>query len=909
LENLVGKSILHYTVLQKLGSGGMGVVFEAEDSRLGRHVALKFLPRELEQDPRALERFKQEARAASALNHPNICTIYAIEECDGQSFIAMELLEGQSLNAKIDGRPLPLDKILDIGIQITDALDVAHSKGIVHRDLKPANIFITNRGQAKILDFGLAKLIRERRAALETVGADTATAATLLTSPGMAVGTVAYMSPEQARGEELDGRSDLFSLGGILYEMATGKLPFEGNTTAVMFQGILDRHPRLPSELNPAVPPKLEEIIDKALEKDLELRYQSAAEIRADLKRLKRDSSGHTSRASTPAAAASATRVPVVDRDAQPVESDKVRRRRLGGPIVFAISLVMIALGAYGLFTRFKQWRGDSGPIPFQNMRLEKVTNSGHVVLATMSADGKYLVNVLEDGHGQESLWMRHVATGSNAQIMAPIEARYTGLTFSPNGDFLYFVRIDPQNPGYGFLYQIPVLGGTPRKLVDDVDSPVSFSPDGQQMVFKRNSDADVSSSLIIAHADGTGERALAKLPLPGYSDPAWSPDGKSIAATLLEPGAQNVSRVVLLDPQSGKETTVYSGAANLQKPTWMPDGRHLLVIFHDVTSNWNGQVGEIATGAGTLHRITNDLNAYSNLTLSVTHDGKQMIAVQIEPEASIYTMNADAKDASAAKQIDNHGDIAAGWLPDGRLVAMDYNGHIAIMNGDGSNRNVVFQKNLPIGGLSVCHDGEHALFYMPNEQTRTINIWRLDLQSGAVTVLTKGRFDGSPYCAPDSKSFLYIGLDKGKKALMQMPLSGGEPRVMYQPAEWGALSPNGQQIAAVTWEGSGLNIRPLVAILPAQGGLPTKTIPLPRAISNAFQYSADGQALYYPVTERGVSNLVMQSIGDAAVKPITNFTDLTIYGFDYDWKNNRLAVVRGRNNNDVVMLTQETSQ
>src|SRR5208282_148294 len=269
----------------------MGVVYEAEDTKLGRHVALKFLSRDFEQDPYALERFKQEARAASALNHPDICTIYAIEECDGQHFIAMELLEGESLNEKIKGNPLPLDKIIDIGIQMSDALDVAHSKGIVHRDLKPANIFITARGQAKILDFGLAKLIHDRRPALGAVGGDAATLApTQLTSPGTAVGTIAYMSPEQARGEELDARSDLFSVGAILYEMATGKLPFEGNTSAVVFQGILDRNPRPAQELNPSIPFKLEEIINKALEKDRDLRYQSAAEIRSDLKRLKRDS-------------------------------------------------------------------------------------------------------------------------------------------------------------------------------------------------------------------------------------------------------------------------------------------------------------------------------------------------------------------------------------------------------------------------------------------------------------------------------------------------------------------------------------------------------------------------------------------------------------------------------------------
>jgi len=907
LDTLIGKSILHYTVVKKLGSGGMGVVFEAEDSRLGRHVALKFLPRELEQDPRALERFKQEARAASALNHPNICTIYAIEECDGQSFIAMELLEGQSLREKIDGHPLPLDRILDIGIQITDALDAAHAKGIVHRDLKPANIFIATRGQAKILDFGLAKLIHDRRAVLETVASNApATAATLLTSPGTAVGTVAYMSPEQARGEELDGRSDLFSLGSILYEMATGKIPFEGNTSAVIFQGILDRNPRPAAELNPAIPVKLEEIIDKALEKDRELRYQSAAEMRADLKRLKRDSSGRIPRAGVPAARTTAS-----DSAASETRSEAAaRRRRLGAPIIFTLSLIMIAFGLYGLYTRFRQWRGDSGPVPFQNMSMAKLTNSGHVVLATISGDGKYVVNAVDEGQGRQSLWMRHVATGSNAQIMAPFEGRYAGLTFSPNGDFLYFVRGDPQHPGLGFLFQIPVLGGAPRKLVDDVDSAVSFSPDGQQMVYLRNSSADASSSLIIARADGTGERTLSKLPLPGYSDPAWSPDGKSIAASVLDPGSQSLGRVVALNPESGKEKTLYAGTAMLQKPTWMPDGRHLLVIFHDVTSDWNGQVGEIATAAGKLHRITNDLNAYSNLTLSVTSDGKQLVAMQITPESGIYTMSTDANGASSLKQVDNHGEIAVGWLPDGRLVAMDYAGHIAIMNGDGSNRSVIFQEHLPMGGLSVCHDGRQALFFMPSKETKAINIWRLDLQSGAVTPLTKGRIDQNAACSPDSKNFLYTTLDKGRKVLLEMPLAGGQPRqIGDKVTDFGTFSPDGQQIAALTTEGTGINFRAVVAIIPAQGGLPVKTFPPARSISNVFRYSADGQALYYPVTERGVSNMVMQPIGATTVAPITNFTGLTIYGYDYDWKNKRLALARGRSNTDIVLLTQQQGQ
>ncbi len=336
-----------------------------------------------------------------------------------------------------------------------------------------------------------------------------------------------------------------------------------------------------------------------------------------------------------------------------------------------------------------------------------------------------------------------------------------------------------------------------------------------------------------------------------------------------------------------------------------MPDGRHLLLIFHDITSDWNGQVGEVSLSGRKLHRITNDLSSYSNLTLAVTKDGKQLIAIQNTPDSGVYTMSLDASGNAMPKQMDNHGEINVGWLPDGRLITLDYDGHISTMNVDGSSRNVIYQQNLPMQGLSVCPDGAYAFFYMPNRDTKAINIFRLDLSSGAATAVTNGKVEQNPTARPTASSSFTPSSENGRQFLMEMPVAGGESKQLSDKLiNFAALSPDGTQIAALAAEGQGANTKPMIEILPSQGGLPVKNFPPSRFISGLFQYSADGQSLYYPITERGVSNILMQPIAGGPASLVTHFDDLFLYGYDYDWKNKRLAVARGRTNSDVVLIT-----
>ncbi|HEY8205456.1 MAG TPA: protein kinase [Pyrinomonadaceae bacterium] len=922
-----GTKLGRYEIRSKLGAGGMGEVYLARDTQLDRDIALKILPPAVAGDQQRLHRFVQEARAAAALSHPNIAHIYEIGESEGAQFIAMEYVEGTALDKKIGSRPLVIGELLDIAIQIADALDEAHAKGITHRDIKSSNIMITPRGRVKVLDFGLAK-VAQSATTLDQIS-ESEIATRVKTSPGVVMGTVNYMSPEQASGKEIDARTDIWSVGVVLYEMVTGHLPFEGKTPSHVIVAILEKEPLPLSAHVPNVPEALDWIVTETLTKDVAERTQTARELMKRLQRLKQRVEADaeversvapekfaTARSDAAAASMSIHSAPTTIGGGAPgtgevtappthlssaeyvVNQIKSHKKAL----IFTSVVALVVLVGIG-FTLFKFLnRNRTSVISLEAAKFMRLTTIGSATAAAISPDGKWLVHIQDDGE-QKSLWLRQVAVAnSNTQIVPPAPVRFFGVAFSPDGNYVYY-SVSESHEGTGTLYQVPVLGGTPRKLFTGIKSSLSFSPDGKQFAyFEFYEDED---RLMIANADGTGQRQLAMRHGEEYfyqgdfSSVSWSPDGRTIA-TPVASTSQNFMSVATVSVATGEVKFLTTRRWFAVKQIAWFDADTILATTEERNAD-PFSIWQISYPSGSATRLTNDLNSY--LTISLTADRDSIAAVVTEFDDNIWVM--PAFDASQAKQITAGRNLVGGpaFTPDGKLVypAKTPTGGDLYLHDPATGTRKQLTADTGDNVAPAVSPAGHIVF-MSDRGAGAPHIWRMDLDGSNVKQLTYSGWDEAPSISPDGQWIVYMSC-MNKCTVWKIGIDGGQPvQVTDKASEDPVFSPDGKQILCWYLEQPAAQAK--LAIIPSEGGPPIKTLPLPSAANGIFRWPADGRSLVYGVTQNGVTNLWAQPIDGSPPKQLTNFASERIFNFNFSRDGKQVALARGTQTSDVVLIS-----
>jgi serine/threonine protein kinase/Tol biopolymer transport system component len=932
-ESLTGQQISHYKILGQLGVGGMGEVYLAQDTKLGRKIALKLLPASFTDDADRLQRFQQEARTASALNHPNIVTIHEIGEQNGRHFIATELIEGETLRERLARGQMDSSEALEVIMQAASALMAAHEVGIVHRDLKPENIMLRRDGYVKVLDFGLAKLA-ERKLSLS--GPEATTLMQINTSPGMVMGTINYMSPEQARGLEVDERTDIWSLGCVLYEMLAARVPFTGATSADVTVSILEKDPPALTVVAEEIPAELEWVVKKALKKDREERYQTMREMLGDLRGIKQELEfeAKLERSAAPDRGALGVRQAAMKRSVEPstklmtnesaiIPTNEIEEARATKvvlpvgqpksnrtPIIVALSVVGLAVLGFAVYKLFFQGKRVE---PFQATNLTRLTNHGKATTAAISPDGKYFVYVLSDA-GKQSLWLRQISAANDTQITPAAPGGYFGVTFSRDGNNLYYAH---KLNDAGTLYRIPVLGGTPVKILEKIDGPVSFSPDGKQLTFVRGDYPNRGESgIFIANVNGSNERQIAARKFPAvfvpifFAGPSWSPDGQLIASAVTNTKFE--SHVIAINLQDGKEQVLTTRPwPYIGRVEWLPDMTGLLINAREQSSTVQ-QIWHLSYPDGEARKVTNDLNSYRSLSL--TTDARYLVTVQVGGLVNIWL--APDNDANNAVQLPvgnigySGGNEGISWTPDGRIVFLastGKHGDIWIMNADGSNRKQLTSEAGNNHNPVATPDGRHIVFTSSRSGQR--NVWRMNLDGSDPQRLTDSLVDFLPTVSPDNQWVIYSSLNAGRPTLWKVPLGGGSPvEIINRQAVNPAISPDGRQIAYLYTEAADPNAPPnRIAVIAFEGGEPLKTFEIQPGLGGArtiLQWSRDGRSLLYSVITNNVSNIWSQALDGGKPTQLTHFKEHLITAFDWSRDGRQLAVARGLIIRDAVLIS-----